>query len=125
VNRRAFLSGITAIALPRPLPGAAQPAGKLYRIGFLGGGFPTGYAPHVAALRLGLQDHGYVEGKNITLEFRWAEGNYDRLPVLAADLARLNVDMIVTQGTPAAVAEKGATATVPVVMTIVGNPRSS
>jgi ABC-type uncharacterized transport system substrate-binding protein len=107
-----------------PLAAEAQRAGKMYLIGFLGGGSPSGYSPHVAALRLGLQDHGYVEGKNVTLEFRWAEGKYDRLPTLAAELIRLNVDLIVTQGTPAAIAAKQTTRTIPVVMTIVGNPEA-
>jgi putative tryptophan/tyrosine transport system substrate-binding protein len=75
VNRRAFLGGAVSVALARPLVAAAQPAaGKVYRIGFLGGGSPSGYAPHVAALRVGLQDHGYVEGQNIMLDFQWAEG---------------------------------------------------
>jgi putative tryptophan/tyrosine transport system substrate-binding protein len=124
VKRRAFLRGAVSIALAGPLVAEAQPPGKVYRIGFLGGGSPSGYAPHVAALRLGLQDLGYVEGKNVTLEFRWADGTYDRLPALAAELIRLNVDVIVTQGTPAAIAAKHATTAIPVVMTIVGNPES-
>jgi putative ABC transport system substrate-binding protein len=125
VNRRTFLGAVVSAALAGPLTAAAQPAGKVYRIGFLGGGSPAGYAAHVAALRLGLQDHGYVEGKNVTLAFRWAEGKYDRLPALAAELIRLNVDIIVTQGTPAALAAKQSTTAVPVVMTIVGNPEET
>jgi putative tryptophan/tyrosine transport system substrate-binding protein len=125
VNRRAFLGSIASVALAGPLAAGAQPAGRLYRIGFLGGSSASGYVPHVAAMRLGLQDHGYVEGRNVTLEFRWAEGTYDRLPVLAAELVRLNVDLIVTQGTPAALAAKQATTLVPVVMTIVGTPVES
>jgi hypothetical protein len=104
---------------------AEYKAGKVYRIGFLGGGSASGYAPHVAALRLGLRDHGYLEGKNVTLAFRWAEGKYDRLPALAAELIRLNVDIIVTQGTPAALVAKQATTTVPIVMAIVGNPEET
>jgi putative ABC transport system substrate-binding protein len=124
VKRRAFLRGAVSIALAGPPVAEAQPPGKVYRIGFLGGGSSSGYAPHVAALRLGLQDHGYVEGKSVTLEFRWADGTYDRLPALAAELIRLNVDVIVTQGTPAAIAAKQATTAIPVVMTIVGNPES-
>jgi hypothetical protein len=63
VNRRAFLGAIASAALAGPLAAAAQAPGRTYRIGFLGGGSASGYAPHVAALRLGLQDHGYVEGK--------------------------------------------------------------
>ena len=125
MNRRAFLRGAISIALARPLTAAAQPVRKVYRIGFLGGGSPAGYAAHVAALRLGLQDHGYHEGRNTTLEFRWAEGRYDRLPALAAELIRLNVDIIVTQGTPAALVAKQATTTIPIVMAIVGNPEET
>jgi putative tryptophan/tyrosine transport system substrate-binding protein len=98
-------TGSLASWLPRPRRAApviatAQPAGKVYRIGFLGGASAAGYAALVNSLRLGLQDHGYVEGKNITIEYRWAEGKYDRLPTLAAELVRLHPDIIITQGTP-------------------------
>ena len=124
IDRRAFVTGSVA-ALGAPLTAVAQQAGKVHRIGFLGGGTPAGYASHVAALRLGLRDHGYVEGKNVTLDFRWAEGKYDRLSTLATELIGLNVDIIVTQGTPAALAAKKATTTIPVVMTIVGNPEQT
>jgi putative tryptophan/tyrosine transport system substrate-binding protein len=124
VDRRTFLA-IASGALATPLAAGAQHAGRVYRIGFLGGASPSGYAPHVAALRLGLRDHGYLEGKNVTLAFRWAEGKYDRLPALAAELIRLNVDIIVTQGTPAALVAKQATTTVPIVMAIVGNPEET
>jgi putative ABC transport system substrate-binding protein len=79
----------------------------------------------VEALVLGLRDQGYVVGKNLTIEYRWADGKYDRLPGLAAELLGLNVDLIVTQGTPAALAAKRATSTVPIVMAIVGNPVES
>jgi putative ABC transport system substrate-binding protein len=74
----------------------------------------------VEALRTGLRDLGRVEGKNIVIEFRWAEGNYDRLPDLVADLIRLNVDVIVTHGTPGTRAAKKATSTIPIVMAISG-----
>lgn len=120
--RRAFLATLTGGLLAAPRPTAAQPAGKTHRIGFLGGGSPSGYAAHVEAMRLGLRDHGYVEGRNVTIDFRWAEGRYDRLNELAADLVRRNVDLIVTQGTPAALAAKRTTTKIPVVMAIVGNP---
>ena len=73
------------------LRSTGQPAGQVYRIGFLGGASASGYAVLVNALRLGLRDHGYVEGKNITIEYRWAEGKYERLPTLAAEL-RLHPD---------------------------------
>jgi ABC-type uncharacterized transport system substrate-binding protein len=126
ISRRRFLTGVVMALAPLGAAADAQEhkAGKVYQIGFLGGGSASGYATHVAALRLGLQDHGYVEGKNVTLKFRWADGKYDRLPTLAAELVRLNVDLIVTQGTPAAIAAKQTTTTIPVVMTIVGNPEA-
>ena len=107
-------------------PGAAraqQPATRV--IGFLGGADPIGYAVLIEAFRSGLQDHGYIEGQNIRIEYRWAEGNYERLSGLAADLVRRKVDIITTQGTPAAFAAKQATATIPIVMAIVGDPVDS
>ena len=91
-------------------------------IGFLGAANPIGYGAQLAALRLGLQEHGYIEGRNIAIEYRWAEEKYDRLPALAAELVNLNVHLIITQGTPAALAAKQATTTLPIVMAIVGNP---
>ena len=97
----------------------------MWRIGFLGVADPTRFAPGVEAVRLGLRDYGYVEGRNITIEFRWAEGRYDRLPTLAAELVRLNVDVIITHGTPGTFALKGATSTIPIVMSIIGNPVES
>jgi putative ABC transport system substrate-binding protein len=78
-----------------------------------------------AAFRQGLHELGYVEGRNIQIESRWAEGNYDRLPGLAADLVRLKVDVIVTYGTPAAQAAKGATGTIPIVMAAIIDPVAS
>ena len=86
-----------------PLTGRAQPA-KIARIGFLGAVSATRYASRVEAFRAGLRELGYVEGKHIVIEFRWAEGHYDRLPALAAELVRLNVDVIVAHGAPGALA---------------------
>jgi putative ABC transport system substrate-binding protein len=94
---------------------------KVYRVGFLGGASPTPYAHLTGALRQGLNDLGYVEGKNLSIEYRWAEGQYERLPALAAELVRLKLDVIVTQGTPAARAAKEATRTIPIVMAISGD----
>jgi putative ABC transport system substrate-binding protein len=121
IERRRFMAVIAGSLLAAPRA-AAQQAGKVYRIGFLGGASQSGYVAQIKALRLGLQDRGYVEGRNITIEYRWAEGKYDRLPALAAELVRLNVDIIITQGTPAALAAKQATPTIPIVMAIVGDP---
>jgi ABC-type uncharacterized transport system substrate-binding protein len=76
----------------------------------------------VAAFRLGLRDLGYMEGKNISIDVRFAENNYDRLPELAAELVRLNPDIIVAYATPAALAARNATKTIPIVMTNVVDP---
>jgi len=78
--------------------------------------------PMVEALRAGLREFGYVEGRNIAIEFRWAEGNYDRLPELAAELVRLKVDLIVTHTTAGTRAAKQATATIPIVIAATGDP---
>ena len=99
----------------------AQQAGKIPRVGILGSVSASGSATRVEALRAGLRDLGYVEGKNIVFEFRWAETNYDRLPELAAELARLNIDVLVTHGVPGGLAAKRATTTIPIVMTNVGD----
>src|SRR6266436_5719263 len=123
VKRRDFITRLGGVAVAWPLAARAQQAGKVYRVGFLGGADPTGYATQIQALRLGLRDHGYVEGKNTTIEYRWAEGKYERLPALATELVRdLKVDVIITQGVPAALVAKQATTTIPIVMAIVGNP---
>ena len=124
ISRRCFLTACAG-PLAAPLVATAQPAEKVYRIGFLGGASPAGYASLVDALRLGLRDHGYVEGKNITIEYRWAEGKYERLGALAAELVRLQSDLIITQGTPAALVAKQTTTTIPIVMAIVGDPVES
>src|SRR6516162_7946648 len=119
MRRRDFIKGITVSATWPIAARAQQPVIPV--IGFLGGADPIGLAPQIEALRLGLRDYGYIEGQNITVEYRWAEGRYDRLPALAADLVRRRVAIIVTQGTPAAFAAKQATTTIPIVMAIVGN----
>lgn len=106
---------------------AQQPPARIARIGFLGvasASAPASVA-RVAALRTGLRDLGYVEGKNLTIDFRWAEGKHERLPELAAELVRLKVDVIVAQGTPGASAAKQATATIPIVVPIVADPVST
>jgi ABC transporter substrate binding protein len=87
-------------------------------IGFLHGASPEEYAPMVTALRQGLKEAGYVEGHNVAIEYRWAEGHYDRLPALAADLVRRQMAVIVTGGTPPAFAAKAASSTIPIVIAV-------
>ena len=120
MDRRRFVAGTLGL-LGSPLAAGAQSAGRVYRIGFLGGASLSGYAPFVEALRQGLGDLGYVEGKNLAIEYRWAHGQYDRLPMLAANLVRLKVDLIVTHGAPGGLAAKDATTTIPIVPAISGD----
>ena len=101
--------------------GHAQPV-KVVRIGFLGPTSAASNAGRMEALRAGLRDLGYLEGKNLVIESRWAEGKFDRLPELAAELVRLNVDVILTAGSPGIRAAQNATATIPVVMVTSGDP---
>ena len=115
---------IFAVALTFAIGGAvahAQP-GKVVRIGFLGPTSAASNAGRMEALRAGLRDLGYLEGKNLVIESRWAEGKFDRLPELAAELVRLNVDVILTTGTPGIRAAKNATTTIPIVMVTSGDP---
>ena len=110
-----------AITAPRALR-AQQKAMPV--IGFLNAGSAPSSPgdPYWAAFREGLSETGYVEGQNVAIEYRWAEGHYDRLPALAADLVGHKVDAIVTPGTVTTRAAKGATSTIPIVFTGVGDP---
>ncbi len=112
-------------ALAVPLAAIAQQAGKVWRVGFLGAGSASSWKSRIDALREGLRDHGYVEGKNLVIDFRWADEYYDRLPALAAELIRLKVDVLLTHGTPGSRAAKQATTTIPIVMVLVGDPVST
>ena len=114
---------VLALALlAAPLAAEAQPAGKVYRIGVLEILPVASNAANLAAFRQGLRDLGYVEGQNVVIEYRSADGQAERFPRLASELVRLNVDVIVTRGTPAALAAKQATGTIPIVMASSGDP---
>jgi putative ABC transport system substrate-binding protein len=121
-NRRKVVIAFGAGALAAPFGSFAQQQGKLWRIGFLDGASAVDRAETVEAMRAGLRDLGYIENKNILIEFRWAEGKYERLPALAAELAGLKVDVLVAQGTPCTIAAKQATSTIPIVMVGIGDP---
>lgn len=121
MNRRSFTAGIAALALA--IPGRAQTAAKVYRIGILEAVPKAQNVANVDALRKGLAELGYVEGVNLIIEYRSAEGHPEVFASLASELVRLNMDLIVTRGTPAAQAAKAATATIPVVMATMGDPR--
>jgi len=118
LRRKLVVAGLGALA---PIRLFAQPAKRIARIGFLGSASESGHEKAIAALREGLRALGHVEGRNIALELRWADGKYDRLRDMAASLVRTKVDVIVTQGTPAALAAKRATDTVPIVMAVIGD----
>jgi putative ABC transport system substrate-binding protein len=120
-HRRAFLLALVIASLGAPFRIAAA-AEKPYRIGMLERTAPTINAANVEAFRRGLQERGYVEGESFVIEYRSADGHDERFPTLATDLVRSKVDVIVTRGTPAALAAKNATATIPVVFTGVGDP---
>jgi putative ABC transport system substrate-binding protein len=103
----------------------AQQTAKIFRIGFLASGSPKAYSSRIEAFRQGLRQLGYVEGKTIAIEYRYAEGLANPLPDLVADLVRLNVDVIVTSSTPAALALKNGTKTIPIVFVAVADPVGS
>lgn len=119
MHRRAFIAVAGGAAAVWPLFARAQPAKPV--VGFLNVAAPDGYENHVAAFRDGLKERGYIEGQNVTIEFRWAEGHYDRLATMAADLVRREVSVIVAN-TPANLAAKAATGTIPIVFTTASDP---
>jgi len=121
MDRRTLLFVFSLGALSARLAADAQPTGKVYRIGYLGAGSATLSQPPVEAFREGLRELGLVEGQNIVIDYRFAEGRFDRLPDLAAELVRLRVDIIVAGPTPPAVAAKNATGTIPIVVAGVGD----
>jgi putative ABC transport system substrate-binding protein len=121
LERRDFLIAVGAI-LAAPLAADAQQAEKVPRIGFLSATSPSDRPPLLDAFRQRLRELGWVEGKNIVIDYRYAEGQVDRLPDLAAELVRLKVDLLVSWGTQGVTAAKSATATIPIVMIAVRDP---
>jgi ABC-type uncharacterized transport system substrate-binding protein len=113
---------LSAMLFALCLPAEAQQTGKVLRIGFLDPSTASGSAVLVEAFRQELSKLGWIEGKSIVIEYRFAEQKNERLPELAADLARLKIDLIVATGGPPALAAKGATSTIPIVMVNVGDP---
>ena len=124
LSRRQVLIASGAVVLVAPLEGLPQTsAPKVPRIGFLEASMPqNGTTRFLESFRLGLRDLGYVEGKNLYLEIRWAEGKLDRLPALADELVRLNVDVLVAVNSPSVIAARNATRTIPIVMPVSSDP---
>src|SRR5215472_19308032 len=123
IGRRKFLATLGGAVAAWPLAAQAQPVGKVPRIGYLspGSASPGPLAYHDEFQR-GLRELGYVEGRNIVIDYRFAEGKFDRLDQLAAELVRLNVDIIVSVVTQASLAAKNATSTIPIVIVSVADP---
>ena len=122
MKRREFITLLGGAAAAWPLAARAQQsAGRLPRIGFLGSATAAGSAKPIEMFRMGLREFGYVEGRNIAIEFRWAEERYDRLPKLVRELIATRVDLLITHGTPGTRAAKQATSTIPIVMAISGD----
>src|SRR5213076_873388 len=123
-SRRAFLATVAGGLLLAPLGAAAQQAGKVYRIGFLWDS-PTVWPHALEAFRQGLRDLGWIEGQNIVIEYRWAEGRFDLLPKLMEELVRLKVDLIVAPTSIYTGAARQATSTIPIVFVSHADPIGS
>jgi putative ABC transport system substrate-binding protein len=125
IGRREFITLLGGGVAVWPLAAPAQQSSKVFRIGYVSPLGTNSLPKRLDAFRAGLRDLGYEEGRNIVIEYRWAEERYDRLPALFAEVVRLNVDVIVTHGTPGALAAKQATNTIPVVMAAIADAEAS
>jgi putative ABC transport system substrate-binding protein len=123
VGRVSVLRVLLGLSLAvAPLAAESQPAARVPRVGYLGSSSPSLESHYVEAFVTKLRDLGYIEGQNVAIEYRWADGHDDRLSGLAAELVRLHPDVIVTTGTPSAFAAKEATKSIPIVMASAGDP---
>jgi len=126
MRRREFVRFLGGAAVAWPFAADAQkPAGKVFRVGFVSPSIADSVPERFVAFRAGLRDLGYQEGQNLIIEYRWAEGHYEQLPAFFAEMVRLNVDVIVTHGTPGALAAKQATTKIPIVLAVVGDAVAS
>jgi putative ABC transport system substrate-binding protein len=125
MRRRDFITLLGAAVAAWPLAARAQQTHKVARIGFLGAASATRYANQLRGFRQGLADLGYIERTTLVIEYRWAEGKTERLPDLAVELVRSNMEVIVAHGTPGILAAKRATATIPIVMATSGDAEGS
>ena len=124
-RRRDLIIALGASALVAPLGSFAQQQAKVWRVGFLSGSPASVSSPNTAAFLKGMGELGYIEGKNLVVEWRFADGNFERLPGLAADLVQSKVDVIVAVASPAIGAAQRATTTIPIVMATTGDPVGS
>ena len=122
IKRRKFLTLFGGAVLAWPLAVRAQPMAKVWHVGMLETTAATLNATNLDAFKQALRQLGYIEGQNLIVEYRSGDGHIERFPQLAAELVRLNVDIIITRGTPTALAAKEATATIPIVMAAIGEP---
>ena len=122
IDRRTFLAGTGAVVLAVPLPAEAQQAGKVYRIGYMSVVSRQSAEPLMVIFLRALRDLGWIEGQNLLVEWRWADGKVERLSGFAAELAKLNVDLIVAPQSDSALAARRATSTIPIVHVVAGDP---
>jgi putative tryptophan/tyrosine transport system substrate-binding protein len=122
MKRREFIGLISAVAVMLPFPAYPQRSAKTYRIGYLNGGKEAAFREYLAAFKTGMRDLGYVEGQDFSIEARFADGNFEHLPFLVGELLSHDPDVLLVATTPANLAAKAATSTVPIVLVAVADP---